>query len=503
MSKAVYLLALDQGTTSTRAIVFDREGKPLVSAQEPLPQIFPEPGWVEHDPEAIWAGSVEVLRRALAEAEAKGVGRSQIAALGITNQRETAVLWERASLKPVHNAIVWQDRRTAGYCERLKARGLEALIRARTGLVIDPYFSASKIAWLLEHVPGLRARAEAGAIAFGTVDSFLIARLTQGRVHATDVTNASRTLLFDIGRGAWDDELLALFGVPRALLPEARQSADDYGICDERAFGLALPIAGVVGDQQAALVGQGCLGKGSAKITFGTGAFLLQNTGSERVASQGSLLTTPAFAARGTTAYALEGSVFIAGAVVQWLRDKLKLFKEVQESEALAGAADRSKAVYFVPAFTGLGAPYWDAQARGAILGLTRDAGAAEIVRAALEGVCFQVRDLMEAIASDVGAMEPAEPLHADGAMVANGWFMQCLADTLGRPIARAAVAETTARGAALLAGLGIGVHSSLEALAARAAVDRVFEPNMSADERDARYAGWRAAVARVLTKGA
>jgi glycerol kinase len=498
MSKRPYLLALDQGTTSTRAMLFDADGAPVISAQEALPQIFPQPGWVEHDPEAIWAGAQAVLRQVLKKAAAQGIKHGAIAALGITNQRETTVLWERKSLKPVHNAIVWQDRRTAAYCDGLKARGLEALVRERTGLVIDPYFSASKIAWLLEHMPSLRAKAEAGALAFGTVDSFLIARLTKGRVHATDVTNASRTLLFDIVRKDWNDDLLKAFGVPRAMLPEIRQSADDYGRASEEAFGLALPIGGVAGDQQAALVGQGCLAEGSAKITFGTGAFLLHNTGAKPVASKSGLLTAPAYAAQGQTVYALEGSVFIAGAVVQWLRDGLKLFEEARESEDLAAAADARRPVYFVPAFTGLGAPYWDAEARGAILGLTRDVGAAEIVRAGLEGVSFQVRDLMEAIAGDVGASAATQPLNADGGMVANAWFMQNLADILGRPVARAAMAETTARGAALLAGLTAGVYPSLEILAWSARADRVFEPRMSADERAARYAGWRAAVARV-----
>lgn len=501
MAAASYLLALDQGTTSTRAILFDREGRPEASAQEPVAARYPAPGWVEQDPEAIWAGVVRVLGAVVAEAAAKGIARSAIAALGITNQRETTVVWERASGRPIAPAIVWQDRRTAEHCEALRRAGHEGPVRARTGLLFDPYFSATKLAWILDTVPGGRAAAEAGALAFGTIDSFLLYRLTGGRVHATDPTNAGRTLLFDIHAGRFDDALLALFRVPRAVLPEVRPSAGVFGQLQADLLGFSLPITGVAGDQQAALVGQHCFRSGEAKATFGTGCFLLVNTGPTATASQHRLLTTPAYQLGAQTSYALEGSVFMAGATVQWLRDGLKIIRHARDSEALAAAADPTRPVYLVPAFAGLGAPYWDADARGAILGLTREVGAPEIARAALEGVSFQVRDLIEAAQADRAQAGQSEPLslRVDGGMVANQWFLQNLADILGRPVACAPQAETTALGAALLAGLGAGVFADPAALGEPEGY-RVVEPRMAPAEREARYGGWREAVARVRT---
>ncbi len=491
------VLAIDQGTTSSRAMLFDRDGRPAGQAQKELPQHFPHSGWVEHDPEDIWRDTLAVVHGALADG---GAAVEEVAAIGITNQRETTLVWDRASGEAIHNAIVWQDRRTAPLCDRLKQEGHEPLAQARAGLLLDPYFSASKIAWLLDNVPGARDRAERGELAFGTVDCFLLWRLTGGAVHATDATNAARTLLYDIHRQAWDEDLLALFGVPRALLPEVLDNDAEFGATPAELFGRPLPIAGMAGDQQAATVGQACFETGMMKSTYGTGCFALINTGDKAVTSKNRLLTTIAYRVGGTTAYALEGSIFVAGAAVQWLRDGLKIIGSAPETQALAEAADPAQSVYMVPAFTGLGAPYWDAHARGAIFGLTRATGPAEIVRAALEAVCFQTRDLMEAMAADGAA--PPRTLRVDGGMVANDWLLQCLADTLDCAVERPEVSETTALGAASLAGLKSGFFAGLEGIAATWRASGRFEPALGAEERSRRYAGWLDAVARVRSGG-
>ncbi|WP_374448602.1 glycerol kinase GlpK [Stella sp.] len=491
-----HLLAIDQGTTSTRAIVFGVDGRERGRAQEELTQHYPGPGWVEHDPEEIWRATLSVTTRALAAA---GIAPSAVAGIGITNQRETTILWERATGRPVAPAIVWQDRRTAERCTRLVADGAEPMVQARTGLLLDPYFSATKIGWLLDREPGLRTRAEAGEIAFGTVDSFLLWRLTGGRVHATDATNAARTLLYDIHRQDWDEDLLRLFAVPRALLPEVRDCAGPFGTSAPALFGGGIAIRGIAGDQQAATVGQACVRPGMMKSTYGTGCFMLLNTGDRPVASRNRLLTTIAYRMDGRPTYALEGSIFVAGATVQWLRDGLRLIASAGETAGLATAAAPERSVYLVPAFTGLGAPYWDADARGAILGLTRDTGIADIVRAALEAVCFQTRDLLEAMAAD-GAAPPTN-LRVDGGMTANDWTMQFLADALAVPVERPVVTETTALGAAALAGIGAGVLPGLAALESFWGLDRRWEPAMAGPERERRYAGWKDAVGRVRTK--
>ena len=490
------ILAIDQGTTSTRAILFDGAGEPMASAQEELPQIYPRPGWVEHDPEAIWRATLAVCRATLAEA---GIPAAAVAALGITNQRETVVLWDRATGRPVHNAIVWQDRRTATTCDALRAAGHEPSVTAKTGLLFDPYFSATKIAWLLDAVEGAREKANAGKLAFGTVDSFLLWRLTGDRRHATDATNASRTLLFDIHRQDWDDDLLALFRVPRALLPEVLDTAADFGTTEPALFGAAIPITGMAGDQQAATFGQACFTPGAVKSTYGTGCFALVNTGDRPVASRNRLLTTVAYRLGGKSTYAVEGSIFIAGAAVQWLRDGLGLIASAPASEELARAARPDSGVYFVPAFTGLGAPYWDSTARGALFGLTRDTGPAEIARAALEAVCHQTRDLFEAMAAD-GAAPPAV-LRVDGGMVGNDWAMQFLADILGIPVERPQISETTAFGAACLAGMQAGIYPGPEGLAKRWRCAARFDPRMDPAERERRYAGWRDAIWRTLSR--
>ena len=494
MAERAYVLAIDQGTTSTRAMLFDGAGRPHGMAQKELAQSYPAPGWVEHDPEEIWSSVLEVCRRVIAEAR---IGAREIAAIGITNQRETTLVWERRSGRPVHNAIVWQDRRTAQACRKLAAEGLGELVAARTGLLIDPYFSGTKLAWLLDHVPGARALAEQGDLAFGTVDSFLLWRLTGGRVHASDLTNASRTLLLDIHRQAWDAELLEAFGVPAAVLPRLLPNVAEFGETEPYLFGAAIPVSGMAGDQQAASIGQACLSSGMIKATYGTGAFILLNTGGEALASRHRLLTTIAYLLPDRPVqYALEGSIFAAGAAVQWLRDKLSLIRHAGESEGLALALDDNRGVYLVPAFTGLGAPYWQPDARGAVLGLTRDSGAAEIVRAALEAVAYQTHDLMAAMAAD-GAGAPTA-LRVDGGMVKNDWLLQFLADVLALPVARPAVAETTSLGAAYLAGLGSGLFSSTEDIAHNWQCSRLFEPRMSGDRREALLAGWRRAVAAV-----
>jgi glycerol kinase len=488
-----HILAIDQGTTSTRAMIFDAEGRLAAQAQQELTQHFPAPGWVEHDPEEIWAAVLATARGAM---EAARLGAHEIAAIGITNQRETTLLWERATGRPIARAIVWQDRRTAEECARLGDAAAD--VAAKTGLVIDPYFSATKIAWLLDNVEGARAAAERGELAFGTIDSFLVWRLTGGRVYATDATNAARTLLFDIHRQRWDEELLRLFRVPPSLLPEVRDSVALFG--ETNLLGTApIPILGVAGDQQAATVGQACFRPGMVKSTYGTGCFAVLNTGQQAVASKNRLLTTIAYRIGGEVTYALEGSIFVAGAAVQWLRDGLQLIRESGEVEALARQADARQRVYLVPAFVGLGAPYWDPEARGAIFGLTRETGAAELARAALEAVCFQTRDLLEAMAAD-GAARP-EALRVDGGMTRNEWAMQFLADMLDVPVERPVFAETTVAGAAALAGLGAGLYRSRDAIAERWKRDRAFEPRMSRDEREERYAGWRNAVERTLSR--
>ena len=488
-----FVLALDQGTTSSRAMLFDRNGRTIGQAQLPLTQHFPQSGWVEHDPNDIWRDCVSCMKQAIDKA---GATVDELAAIGITNQRETTVLWDRSNGEPIHNAIVWQDRRTAPLCQRLKDDGREDLVQSRSGLLLDPYFSASKVAWLLDNVPGARARAERGELAFGTIDSFLLWHLTDGAVHATDATNASRTLLYDIHRGRWDPELLALFAIPETLLPEVKDCDGDFGATPASLLGRPIPICGVAGDQQAATIGQACFHKGMMKSTYGTGCFALINTGAEAVTSRHRLITTIATRMSGRTTYALEGSIFVAGAAVQWMRDGLGILESAEQTDILAGRADTSQSVYLVPAFTGLGAPYWDADARGAIFGLTRATGPAELARAALESVCFQTRDLLSAMERD-GA-EPPNTLRVDGGMVANDWLLGCLADLLGCVVERPVVTETTALGAALLAGLSSGLFSSLDEVESIWQSDRTFEPRMPDDERERRYAGWLDAVERV-----
>ncbi|HEV7251852.1 MAG TPA: glycerol kinase GlpK [Mesorhizobium sp.] len=493
-----FVLAIDQGTTSTRAMLFGPDLKPKGVGQQEFPQAFPASGWVEHDPEHIWRTTLATARAALDQA---GAGASQVAALGITNQRETVVVWEKATGRPIHNAIVWQDRRTADVCQRLRAEGHEELFTERTGLLLDPYFSGTKLGWLLDHVEGAREKAERGELLAGTIDSFLIWRLTGGRLHATDATNASRTLLFDIRRQAWDEELCAILGVPPRMLPEVRDCSGDFGETDESLFGATIPIRGVAGDQQAATVGQACFSPGMMKSTYGTGCFAVLNTGEELVRSENRLLSTVAYRLNGRTTYALEGSIFIAGAAVQWLRDGLKIIGHAAQSTELAPRADESQDVFLVPAFVGLGAPYWDADARGAIFGLTRNTGPAELARAALEAVAFQTRDLVDAMKRDWPGAEKTV-LRADGGMSASDWTMQRLSDILDAPVDRPAVMETTALGAAWLAGSAVGVWPGQEDFSARWAAERRFEPQMDAATRERKLSGWRDAVHRTLTAG-
>jgi glycerol kinase len=490
-----YILAIDQGTTSTRAILFDANATPIASHAIELRQIYPANGWVEHDAEEIWQATRACCRAAL-----KGVPAAAVAAIGITNQRETTVIWDRATGKPLYNAIVWQDRRTADRCRALKARKLEPKIAAKTGLLLDPYFSGTKMEWLLDHIPGSRRRAEAGEIALGTIDAWLIFKLTGGRVHATDVTNASRTMLLNLKTLAWDADLLKLFNVPAKALPQVRDSAGDFGATDEALLGAAIPILGVAGDQQAAAFGQACFNPGDVKSTYGTGCFALVNTGPKVPTSKNRLLATSGYRAGKKTAYAIEGSIFIAGAVVQWLRDALGVIRSAEEIEALARTAKDAEGLYFVPAFTGLGAPYWDPDARGAILGLTRDMGGAEIARAALDAVCFQTRDLLEAMAKDMqrSGLRAPKALKVDGGMVRNDWFCQRLADLTGLPVDRPKVTETTALGAAYLAGLAAGLFKDTKDIAARWALDRRFVPAMKTSARNTLYDGWKTAVKRV-----
>jgi glycerol kinase len=491
-----FILAIDQGTTSSRAIVFDRDRKIAGVGQKEFTQYFPKDGWVEHDPEEIWESVLWSVKMALAQAK---IAAEDVAAIGITNQRETTLIWDRATGKPIHNAIVWQDRRTAAYCAKLKKAGHEAEVSRKTGLLLDPYFAGTKVKWLLDNVKGARQRAEAGELAFGTVDSFLVWRLTGGKSHVTDATNAGRTLLFDIGKNQWDKALLKLFEVPAALLPEVKDCADDFGVTDEALFGAAIPILGVAGDQHAATIGQACFAPGMLKSTYGTGCFALLNTGADMVRSKNRLLTTIAYRLDGKTCYALEGSIFIAGAAVQWIRDGLKLVKQASETGPLARTADPEQNVYMVPAFVGLGAPWWDAEARGAIYGLTRNSGPAEIAKAALEAVCYQTRDLLEAMHKDwKGGGDTV--LRVDGGMVASDWTMQFLADVLEAPVDRPVILETTALGAAWLAGSRAGVWPGMEEFAKGWALERQFEPQMEAGERKRKVKGWNEAVRRTLT---
>lgn len=485
-----YILAIDQGTTSTRAIAFDLDFQPKATAQVELTQHFPKPGWVEHDPEEIWSATLKVCREVIS---AVG-GAEKIAAIGITNQRETTIIWDRKTGAPVHRAIVWQDRRTAEICAELRQAGLEARVQELTGLLLDPYFSGTKIAWILDQSPGLRSRAEAGELAFGTIESFLIWRLTNGRSHVSDVTNASRTLLFDLAKREWSDELCALLRVPRALLPHTLACDAHFGDADPSAFGRAIPIHGVAGDQQAALVGHGCLTPGMAKATYGTGCFLVMNMGAAPPRSRHRLLATVGYQTNGETAYALEGSIFSAGATMQWLRDGLRVIQSSAESEAIAASLPDNGGVYLVPAFAGLGAPQWSAEARGAIAGLTRDSSAAHVVRAGLEAVAYQTADLLDALRAD-GA-PPIRSLLVDGGMTANGWLMQFLADVCAVEVSRPAFQEVTAVGAAKLAASGAMLGAALESAATAAST---WRPRMDESERMKLRQGWSAAVAGVL----
>lgn len=491
-----YILSIDQGTTSTRAIVFDQKLQPLAMAQEEFPQYFPESGWVEHVPGELWSSTATTCLQALERAT---INSSNIAAIGITNQRETTLVWDRKTGHAIYNAIVWQDRRTAEYCQKLKKAGHEPEVTRKTGLLLDPYFSATKLHWLLENVNGARARAEAGDLLFGTVDSYLIWRLTEGASHLTDATNAARTMMYNISEGCWDDELLTLFDIPKKMLPEVRDSSGDFGVTRSHLFkGAKIPILGVAGDQQAATVGQACFEPGMVKSTYGTGCFALMNTGSKPVFSKNKLLTTIAYQIEGKPVYALEGSIFVAGAVVQWLRDGLKMIRHASETELLAGSANNLEQIYFVPAFTGLGAPYWNSDCRGAIFGLSRNTGPAEIAKAALESVAFQTRDLIEAMRQDWGR-KGKTVLRIDGGMVANDWAMQALANQLAAPIDRPTITETTALGAAYLAGLAAGLCSEPADFAEQWILEKRFQPEYSSDLADKLYAGWRRAVARLL----
>jgi glycerol kinase len=491
-----YVLAIDQGTTSTRAIVFDGKMKVAGVGQKEFAQIYPQSGWVEHDPEEIWASVLWTVRKAI---RAAGIEAGDIASIGITNQRETVVVWERENGRPIQNAIVWQDRRTANYCEKLKRQDLEKLFTRRTGLLLDPYFSGSKLSWMLANVKGARARAAKGELCFGTIDTFLIWRLTGGKSFLTDATNASRTLMYNISSNEWDVDLLEILRVPAAMLPDVRDCAADFGVTDPAIFGAAIPILGVAGDQHAAVIGQACFEPGMMKSTYGTGCFALLNTGADIVRSKNRLLTTIAYRLDGETTYALEGSIFIAGAAVQWLRDGLKVIRHASDSGDLAAKADPTQEVFLVPAFTGLGAPHWDANARGAMFGMTRNTGPAEFARAALEAVCYQTRDLLDAMHKDWKNATDDTVLRVDGGMVASDWTMQRLADLLDAPVDRPTILETTALGAAWLAGSRAGVWPGREAFAKAWARDRRFEPEMDEKMRSGKLKGWRNAVKRTL----
>jgi len=486
---ANHILALDQGTTSSRAIIFDRSGGIVRSAQKEFTQYYPRPGWVEHDADEIWASQLEVARAVVDDPAA-------IAAIGISNQRETTVIWDRKTGEPIHKAIVWQDRRTSAFCDELKMEGFDQTILRHTGLVTDAYFSATKVAWLLENVGGAREKAEAGELAFGTIDSFLVWKLSGGRLHITDVSNAARTMLFDIHRGEWADAILERLNIPRALLPEVRPCSQRYGDCDALLFGAPIPVAGMAGDQQAATFGQAAYQAGMAKNTYGTGCFMLMNTGDAPMSSANNLLTTVAWQVEDEAPqYALEGSIFVAGAAVQWLRDELKLLKDAADSEAIAAGIASTDGVYLVPAFVGLGAPYWDQYARGTIVGLTRGSGRAHIVRATLESIAYQTRDVVSAMTADSGLA--LEGLRVDGGAVVNNFLMQFQADILGVPVQRPAITETTALGAAYLAGLATGFWTSQAEIAGQWQLERIFEPAMSIDQRESLYRGWQRAVER------
>lgn len=489
---ADYILSIDQGTTSTRAILFDAQGKSVFTAQQEFSQYFPKDGWVEHDPEEIWQTTLQVVNETL---EYAGSQPGVIAAIGITNQRETTVVWERSTGKPVYNAIVWQDRRTAAFCENARKQGKEAIISNKTGLLLDPYFSGTKLAWILKHVDQAQLRAERGELVFGTIDSFLIWRLTGGRAHVTDATNASRTLMFNIHQQCWDQEILEMLAVPRSMLPEVLDCAADFGTTDQGVIGVEIPIAGVAGDQQAALIGQACFEPGMIKSTYGTGCFMVLNTGTWALSSKNKLLTTVGYRLAGKTTYALEGSIFVAGAAVQWLRDGLGIINSVAKTEEMAASVTSNRGVYVVPAFTGLGAPHWDPHARGAIFGITRDTGPVELVRATLEAICYQTHDLLEAKRRD-GLQ--ATKLRVDGGMVKNNWMCGFLADILDISVERPMVTETTALGAAFLAGLQVGVFESIEAISDIWQVDESFEPSMAHSERRQLLEKWHRAVEQV-----
>ena len=490
MSK--YILALDQGTTSSRAIVFDRDANMLSVSQREFGQIFPQPGWVEHDANEIWSSQVGVASEAIARLN---IHPGDIAAIGITNQRETAIVWNRKTSQPIYHAVVWQDRRTAGYCDKLRAEGHVKTFQEKTGLVIDSYFSGTKVRWILDHVPGAREMADRGELAFGTVDSWLLWKLTNGKLHLTDVTNASRTLMFNIHTLQWDDELLGILGVPRSMLPEVRSSSEVYGHTDEGTLGTAIPIAGIAGDQHAATFGQAALERGMAKNTYGTGCFMLLNLGAKAIPSQNKLLTTIAWKIGDRLDYAFEGSVFVGGAVIQWLRDGLNFFRTAEESEALALSVKDSDGVFLVPAFVGLGAPYWDSYARGTMVGLTRGTTRAHITRAALESITFQSAELLEAMQKD--SQLTLSELRVDGGACRNNLLMQTQADILGVPVVRPKVTETTALGAAYLAGLAVGYWDSIEQIEKQWQAERHFEPSISADERESRLVRWKEAVER------
>ena len=491
-----YILSIDQGTTSSRAMLFDENGHAAFTAQQEFSQHFPRDGWVEHNAEEIWVTTLTVVREALAKAKAEG---RDIAAIGITNQRETTVVWDRSSGEPIYHAIVWQDRRTAEYCESLRAQGFESMVTSKTGLLLDPYFSGTKVNWILDNVRGARARAEKGELAFGTIDCFLIWRLTGGKLHATDATNASRTMMFNIHEQQWDKELLEMLTLPESLLPEVRDCADDYGVTSKSLLDIEIPIAGVAGDQQAALIGQACFEPGMIKSTYGTGCFMVLNTGEHALKSNNKLLTTVAYRLDGRTTYALEGSIFVAGAAVQWLRDGIGIIDSAHETETLAASLESNNGVYLVPAFTGLGAPHWDPDARGAIFGITRDTGVAELVRATLESVCYQTFDLLEAKRRD--GLKPTR-LRVDGGMVQNNWLCGFLADILDIIVERPVETETTALGAAYLAGLQVGLFASLEDIGSRWQAEREFEPKIEAGQRNLLLADWHEAVIKVKTGG-
>ncbi len=490
-----YILSIDQGTTSSRALVFDGDGNKLGLGQQEFTQHFPANGWVEHDPTEIWQTTLKSCRTALSDAN---LTAAQISCIGITNQRETTIVWDKKSGKPIYNAIVWQDRRTSDYCDELKDKNLETLIQEKTGLLIDPYFSATKLRWILEQVPGAREKAENGELAFGTVDSYLLWQLTAGKSHYTDASNASRTMLFDIHRQCWDKELLQLFNIPVSMLPEVKDCAADFGNCESDLFGARIPITGMIGDQQAAAFGQCCFEPGMAKSTFGTGCFLLLNTGKKCITSRHRLLSTVAYRLNGETCYAIEGSIFMAGATMQWIKDGLKLIDDASESEKLAEQTSDDLSVYLVPAFTGLGAPYWDPHARAAIYGLTRDSGIKEIVTAALLSVCYQSKDLVEAIKADGAELES---LRVDGGMANNDYVLQKLADILDCQVHRPAMTETTALGAAYVAGLHTGIFNSLQSISDKWKLDQTWSPEKDSDWRERQYSGWLDAVNRTRVK--